>query len=254
MEMDQFNPNNTKELETVFPEPLISLPKSEAARRPTVYRGHSNVTYVLRLMYAFAESCFRMPRCSVFSSSEFLSLQKDGIAAVMVQRVEVPRNIPDNMLRALEASSQSQANAMQVLTKRLSAAHDNIAQQSSQSVWANNMLSIYEEFRRYESELEATLGPTDGESKSRVKLPQRQADDTERHISNIRIIANEVDLIQERLMHDDALSKDEALLTVFKGSDGLVKLRSRDGNYSCSLATELCTEQMKDREELKTRK
>lgn len=53
MEMDQFDPNNTKELETVLPESLVSLPESEGSRRPTVYRGRSNVTYVLRLMVRF---------------------------------------------------------------------------------------------------------------------------------------------------------------------------------------------------------
>ncbi|KAF9547708.1 hypothetical protein EC957_007873 [Mortierella hygrophila] len=351
--------------------------------------------------------------------------KEDVIAALTVQRIDVSRNIPDNMLRALEASSQNQANDMQVLTKLLSAANDNIAQQSSQSVWANNMLaclaedfhkqqeqlrvqaaciqslqqamesiarqqrfqgpipgysgqsnhfgisavpgpgwlppsgrnsgtssptpkqnqsksvkgstsiairllhpgsdiqdlpsttappsiqhhpselelllknqpkdtrpsethppepavgqstgtkrlrgplrddwfiwtrdhnstkSIYEEFRRYESELKAKLEPTDGNSKRRARLPQRQADNTERHVSNIRRIANEVDLIQKRLMQDDTLSRDEALLAAFEEIDDLVQRRSRDGNYSCNQATELCTEQMIARGELKTRK
>ncbi|KAG0195468.1 hypothetical protein BGX33_003245, partial [Mortierella sp. NVP41] len=152
MEMDQFDPNNTKELETVLPEPLVSLPKSEGTRRPTVYRGRSNVTYVLRLMVRFRrvllqdaavllylgeKQGFRSPLLetpgSVFGSAEFLSFQKDVIAAVTVQKVEVPRDIPDNMLRALEATSQNQANDMLVLTKLLSGISDNIAQQSSQS-------------------------------------------------------------------------------------------------------------------------
>lgn len=53
MEVDQFNPNNTKELETVLPEPLVSFPKSGGTRHPTVYRGRPNVKYALRLMVRF---------------------------------------------------------------------------------------------------------------------------------------------------------------------------------------------------------
>ncbi|KAF9898403.1 hypothetical protein EC991_011376, partial [Linnemannia zychae] len=158
--MDQFDPNNTKELETVLPEPLVAPSKMDGARRPTVYRERSNVTFVLRLMIRFRrvllqdaavllylgeKQGFRSPLLetpgSVFSSAEFLSFQKDVIAAVTVQRIEVPRDIPDNMLRALEASRHNQASDMQVLMKLLSAANNSIAQQSSQSIWANNMLA-----------------------------------------------------------------------------------------------------------------
>ncbi|KAG0195460.1 hypothetical protein BGX33_003270, partial [Mortierella sp. NVP41] len=114
--------------------------------------------------------------------------------------------------------------------------------------------SIYEEFLRYGRELAVKLEPTDGKSKHRGKLTQRLADDTERHVSNIRRIAKEVDLLQKRLMQDGALAKDEALLAAFEEIDGLVKLRSRDGHYSYNQATELCTEQMRERGELKTRK
>lgn len=76
------------------------------------------------------------------------------------------------------------------------------------------------------------MKPTDGTSKHRSKLAQRLADDTEKYISHIRIIAKEVDFLQERLMQNDSLSKDEALLTAFKELDDLVELRSRDGHYS----------------------
>lgn len=451
MEMDQFDPNNTKELETVLPEPLVSLPKSESTRHPTVYRGRSNVTYVLRLMLRFRrvllqdaavllylgeKQGFRSPLLetsgSVFSSVEFLSFQKDVIAAVMVQRVEIPRDIPDNMLRALEAASQNQASDMQVLAKLLSAIDDNVDQQSSQSIWANNMLSslagqfliqqeqlrvqaaciqtmqeamdsmarhqclqapipgysgqpsyfsfsgvpnpgwlppsgrisgnssstpnqkqsksaegsmpiairpfhpgsashdlpsaaasssnsshsselelllrnqpkntrpsetpppehavqqstgagrgkhtptqrlpstqddwfkwsrdhkstksIYDECLRYESELAKKLEPTGSKSKHRGKLAQRLADDTERHVSNIRRVAKEVDITKKRFMQNDALPEDEALLAAFEKIDELVKFRSRGGHYSCNQAVELCTDQMRERGELRTKK
>lgn len=45
------------------------------------------------------------------------------------------------MLRALEASRQNQANDMLELRKHLSGINDKIARQSSQGVWANNMLA-----------------------------------------------------------------------------------------------------------------
>ncbi|KAG0061628.1 hypothetical protein BGZ89_011298, partial [Linnemannia elongata] len=49
-EMEQFDPNNTAELETVLPEPLTPLFKADGSRPPTVYRVRSNITFVLRLM------------------------------------------------------------------------------------------------------------------------------------------------------------------------------------------------------------
>ncbi|KAK3840717.1 MAG: hypothetical protein JOS17DRAFT_785725 [Linnemannia elongata] len=99
--------------------------------------------------------------------------------------------------------------------------------------------SIYEEYLRYERELAVKLEPTDGKSKHRGKLAQRLADDTEKHVSNVRRIAKEVELLQKRLMQDGARSKDEALLAAFEELDGLVRFRSRDGHYSCNQATEL---------------
>lgn len=114
--------------------------------------------------------------------------------------------------------------------------------------------SIYEEYLLYEKELGEKLKPTDGKSKHRGKLAQRLADDTEKYISHIRRIAREVDFIQDRLMQYDSLSKDEALLAAFKELDDLVELRSRDGHYSYNQAKELCTKQVKERGELKTRR
>ncbi|KAG0356560.1 hypothetical protein BGX24_006402, partial [Mortierella sp. AD032] len=52
-EMNQFDPNNTKKLETILPEPLILLTESDNTHRPTVYQVRSNVTFVLRLMLRF---------------------------------------------------------------------------------------------------------------------------------------------------------------------------------------------------------
>ncbi|KAK3845078.1 MAG: hypothetical protein J3R72DRAFT_418884 [Linnemannia gamsii] len=449
--MKEFYPNRAEDLDKVVADPLKPLSKIEGTPRATVYRGHSNVTYVLRLMVRFRRvllqdaavllylgekqrfrSLLLETSGSVFSSVEFLSFQKDVIAAVTVQRVEVPRDIPDNMLRALEAASQNQASDMQVLAKLLSAVNDNVAQQSSQSVWANNMLaslagqflkqqeqlrvqaaciqtmqeamdsmarhqrlqapitgysgqpsyfgfsgvpnpgwlppsgrnsgnspstpnqkqsksakdsmpvairpfhpgsasqdlpsaaapssssphsselelllrnrpkntrpsetpppehavqqptgagtgkhtstqrlpptrddwfkwsrdhkstkSIYDECLRYESELAKKLEPTGGKSKHRGKLAQRLADDTERHVSNIRRVAKEVDNTKKRFMQDDALPEEEALLAAFDEFDALVKFRSRSGHYSCNQAVELCTDQMRERGELRTKK
>ncbi|KAH7046519.1 hypothetical protein BKA57DRAFT_439503 [Linnemannia elongata] len=114
--------------------------------------------------------------------------------------------------------------------------------------------SIYEEYLLYEKELGEKLKPTDGKSKHRGKLAQRLADVTEKYISHIRRIAREVDFIQDRLMQYDSLSKDEALLAAFKELVDLVELRSRDGHYSYNQAKELCTKQVKERGELKTRR
>ncbi|KAF9106205.1 hypothetical protein BGX30_008883, partial [Mortierella sp. GBA39] len=127
MEMDQFDPNDFKELVTVLPEPLAPLAEMKDSRRPTIYRARSNITYVLRLMvrlrrvllqdaamylYLGELQGFRSPLLeisdNVFKDALFVSFQRDVVTAVLVERVEVPRDIPDNMLRALEASSQNQ--------------------------------------------------------------------------------------------------------------------------------------------------
>ncbi|KAG0248776.1 hypothetical protein BGZ95_007860, partial [Linnemannia exigua] len=110
------------------------------------------------------------------------------------------------------------------LTQRLPPARDDWFKWSRDH---KSTKSIYDEYLRYESELAKKLEPTSGKSKHRGKLPQRLADDTERHVSNIRRVAKEVDVIKKRFMQDDALPEDEALLAAFEEFDGLVKFRSR---------------------------
>ena len=108
-EMKELDPNRSEKLEKVVAVPLRPLSSLEGTRHPTVYRARSNVTYVLRLMlrlrrvllqdaavylYLGEKQGFRSPLLktpgSVFSTAEFLSFQKDVIAAVTVERAEVP--------------------------------------------------------------------------------------------------------------------------------------------------------------------
>ncbi|KAH7054067.1 hypothetical protein BKA57DRAFT_526109 [Linnemannia elongata] len=77
---------------------------------------------------------------TVFMSKVFLSFQEEVVAAVLMKKVVLPKNIPDNMLRALEVSSSNQSNDMHVLRKSLTAVNDTLAHQSNQSLWANNIL------------------------------------------------------------------------------------------------------------------
>ncbi|OAQ22553.1 hypothetical protein K457DRAFT_25951 [Linnemannia elongata AG-77] len=73
-------------------------------------------------------------------SKVFLSFQEDVVAAALMKKVVLPKNIPDYMLRALEVSRSNQSNDMHILRKSLTAVNDKLAHQSNQSLWANNIL------------------------------------------------------------------------------------------------------------------
>ncbi|KAF9294371.1 hypothetical protein BGZ91_010308, partial [Linnemannia elongata] len=57
--------------------------------------------------------------------------------------------------------------------------------------------SIFEEYQRYKSELATRLEPGDG-GKHRLKQKRRQSDATEKHVSDIRIISTEVDILKDK--------------------------------------------------------
>ncbi|KAG0379406.1 hypothetical protein BGX24_000571 [Mortierella sp. AD032] len=137
-EMNQFDPNNTKEVETILPEPLIPLPESDNTRRPTVYRVRSNITFVLRLMLRFRRVLLQdaavLLFLGIFKSKKFLSIKMDVVAALLMERIELPKDIPDNMLRALEVSSSNHSGGMQELRKVPIAFNDNLTQQSNQGL------------------------------------------------------------------------------------------------------------------------
>ncbi|KAF9117347.1 hypothetical protein BGW39_002267 [Mortierella sp. 14UC] len=105
-EMNQFDPNNTKKLEAVRPQPLVPLPKSkpDSTRRPTVYRVRSNVSFVLHLMLRFRRVLlqdaavylflgetqgFNSPLLetpgSVFQTEQFKLFKKDVVAALLME-------------------------------------------------------------------------------------------------------------------------------------------------------------------------
>ncbi|OAQ25548.1 hypothetical protein K457DRAFT_23011 [Linnemannia elongata AG-77] len=87
-------------------------------------------------------------------SKVFLSFQEDVVAAVLMKKVVLPKNIPENMLRALEVSSSNQSNNMHVLRKSLTAVNDKLAHQTNQSLWANNILdAIVKTFLAQEQQL-----------------------------------------------------------------------------------------------------
>ncbi|KAG0351102.1 hypothetical protein BGX24_007931, partial [Mortierella sp. AD032] len=65
----------------------------------------------------------------------------DVVAALLMERVELPKDIPDNMLRALEVSNSNHSGDMQELRKVLIAVNDKLTQQSNQGLWANSMLA-----------------------------------------------------------------------------------------------------------------
>ncbi|KAK5805488.1 hypothetical protein F5H01DRAFT_325445 [Linnemannia elongata] len=91
---------------------------------------------------------------TVFMSKVFLSFQEEVVAAVLMKKVVLPKNIPDNMLRALEVSSSNQSNDMHVLRKSLTAVNDKLAHQSNQSLWANNILdALVKSFLAQEQQL-----------------------------------------------------------------------------------------------------
>ncbi|KAG0356561.1 hypothetical protein BGX24_006403, partial [Mortierella sp. AD032] len=64
----------------------------------------------------------------------------DVVAAFLIERVELPKDILDNMLRALEVSSSNHSGDTQELRKILIAVKDKLTQQSNQGLWANIML------------------------------------------------------------------------------------------------------------------
>ncbi|KAF9117677.1 hypothetical protein BGW39_001902, partial [Mortierella sp. 14UC] len=148
-EMNQFDPNNTKELEAVRPEPLVPLPKSksDSTRRPTVYKVRSHVSFVLHLMLRFRRVLLQDAAVylflgetqglnsplletpgSVFQTEKFKLFREDVVAALLMERVELPKDIPDNMLRALEISSPNQSGDMQELRKVPISVNDKLAQ------------------------------------------------------------------------------------------------------------------------------
>ncbi|KAK3840222.1 MAG: hypothetical protein JOS17DRAFT_823826 [Linnemannia elongata] len=250
MEMDQFDPNNTKELETVLPESLVSLPESEGSRRPTVYRGRSNVTYVLRLM-----QCFQGPIPGYSGQSNhfgFTSVpgpgwlppsgRNSGISASTSKqnqcksvRGSIPVAIrplhPGSDIQGLPStaalpSSRHPSSELELQLRdqpkdtqppvthpsvpavgqsTSTGAGKHTPTRRSQGprrddwiIWSRDhksTKSIYEEYLRYERELAVKLEPTDGKSKHRGKLAQRLAGDTEKHVSNIRRITKEVELL-----------------------------------------------------------
>ncbi|KAK5799762.1 hypothetical protein F5H01DRAFT_372498 [Linnemannia elongata] len=87
------------------------------------------------------QSPLLMVHGSVFRSKEFLSFKMDVVAVLLMERVELPKDIPDNMLRALEVSSSDHSGDMQELRKVMIAVNDKLTQQTNQSNWANDMLA-----------------------------------------------------------------------------------------------------------------
>ena len=57
------------------------------------------------------------------------------------------------------------------------------------------------------------VGPKNSNGKHTRKLSRREAESTEKHVSNIRIISKEADILKERKMQAGTLSEEEALLT-----------------------------------------
>ncbi|KAF9177041.1 hypothetical protein BGZ50_009285, partial [Haplosporangium sp. Z 11] len=321
-EMNQFDPSNMKKLEAVRPEPSVSLPKSksDSSRRPTV----------------------------VFETTQFLAFKKDVVAALLMERVELPKDIPDNMLRALKISSSNQSDDMQELRK--------LAQRSDQSVLAKNMLegiakaflsqqeqlraqketillmqqaidamarqqrlpgsavpgnssyrthpselelllrarpldpsllderqaesssldeaetgtparpaappqdtwfnysshhestkSVFDEYQRYKTESAARLKPKDGD-KHRSKQKRRQSNGTGKHVSKIRKICEEVEVMKNQQMQAGSLSEEKVLEDAMNEMDALVKFNSRKGMYTFPLAKAYCLTIMKEHE------
>ncbi|OAQ24065.1 hypothetical protein K457DRAFT_1900186 [Linnemannia elongata AG-77] len=110
--------------------------------------------------------------------------------------------------------------------------------------------SIFEEYRRYKSELATRLEPGDG-GKHRLKQKRRQSDATEKHVSDIRIISTEVDILKEKVEQEKggSISAEQALSHAFEEMDTLVKFNSNKNIFSLAQARTFCGKTAKEREE-----
>jgi hypothetical protein len=117
--------------------------------------------------------------------------------------------------------------------------------------------SVYEEYMKYQREKQTQLAKEaeqmgTGTNRRRVSLKDRQSGEIEKHVSNCRIVTNEVDLLKNRWkMQDDSLSEAQAHSKACLELDSLVKMVSNRGHYSLNLARDFCAGEEKLRNDLK---
>jgi hypothetical protein len=110
--------------------------------------------------------------------------------------------------------------------------------------------SVYEEYQKYERELDERLNKS-STNKRRRKQKERQTGDMEKHISNCRMVAVEVDILKERMMQKNgSLSETQALSEACSELDGLVRMASNRSNFSLNQAREFCAVERRLRKEL----
>ncbi|KAK3843842.1 MAG: hypothetical protein J3R72DRAFT_420058 [Linnemannia gamsii] len=108
--------------------------------------------------------------------------------------------------------------------------------------------SIYDEFQRFKRELQARLAPKDG-GKHKGRQRRRQSFSTEKHISEIRKMYEEVIILKDQLKQARQLSEDDALEEALKEMDALVKFNSNKGIYTFPQAKVYRLKLTKEREE-----